>query len=71
MSHSKRALITGVTGQDGMHLAELLLSLGYKVYGLVNGQRQSNGEQLTKSFPDVIQIRGDLTDFGSLQSRRN
>jgi GDPmannose 4,6-dehydratase len=66
MKTGKRALITGVTGQDGMHLAELLLSLNYEVYGLVNGQRQANGEKLAKSFPDVIQIRGDLTDFGSL-----
>ena len=66
MKTGKRAFVTGVTGQDGMHLAELLLSLNYEVYGLVNGQRQANGEKLAKSFPDVIQIRGDLTDFGSL-----
>lgn len=66
MSTSKKALITGATGQDGMHLAELLLSLNYDVYGLVNGQRQANGEKLAKSYPDVRQIRGDLTDFGSL-----
>jgi GDPmannose 4,6-dehydratase len=34
-----RALITGVTGQDGRHLSELLLSKGYEVFGMVNGQR--------------------------------
>ena len=66
MAPRKKALITGVTGQDGMHLADLLLSKNYDVYGLVNGQRQANGEKLLSEYPDVIQVRGDLTDFGSL-----
>lgn len=66
MTSQKRALVTGVTGQDGMHLVSLLLSKGYEVYGLVNGQRQANGEKLSGEFPDVVQVRGDLTDFGSL-----
>ena len=34
----KRALITGITGQDGLYLAELLLDKGYEVYGLIRGQ---------------------------------
>jgi GDPmannose 4,6-dehydratase len=66
MSEAKRALVTGITGQDGLHLAALLLSKNYEVYGLVNGQRQANGEKLMAEFPGVIQVRGDLTDFGSL-----
>ena len=64
MASNKKALITGVTGQDGMHLAELLLAKDYQVYGLVNGQRQANGEKLLTEYPEVIQVRGDLTDFG-------
>ena len=66
MTGHKKALITGVTGQDGMHLAALLLERDYDVYGLVNGQRQANGEKLLTEYPEVIQVRGDLTDFGSL-----
>jgi GDPmannose 4,6-dehydratase len=62
----KVALITGITGQDGHHLAELLLAKGYEVHGLVNGQRNSREEGFTKKFPDVKLHRGDLTDFSSL-----
>jgi GDPmannose 4,6-dehydratase len=61
-----RALITGVTGQDGKHLSELLLSKGYEVYGMVNGQRNDDSSLLTAEIPDVIQVRGDLTDSSSL-----
>ena len=66
MSTRKTALITGITGQDGLHLAEYLLAKDYDVFGLVNGQRQASGERLALEFPDVKQIRGDLTDFSSL-----
>lgn len=62
----KRALITGINGQDGLHLTELLLNKGYEVFGLVNGQRQANGERLALKFPEVKQIRGDLTDSTSI-----
>jgi len=64
---AKRALITGVTGQDGHHLSKLLLSKGYEVFGLVNGQRNSREVAFSKLFPDVNLLRGDLTDFSSLQ----
>ncbi len=64
----QRALITGITGQDGHHLAELLLSKGYEVHGLVNGQRNSREHSFRKLFPDVTLHKGDLTDFASLQS---
>ena len=44
----KKALITGITGQDGHHLTKLLLEKDYEVYGLVNGQKNIN-ELLTCS----------------------
>lgn len=61
-----RALITGVTGQDGRHLSELLLEKGYEVFGMINGQRNVESNQLSMEFPDVRQVRGDLTDSSSL-----
>jgi GDPmannose 4,6-dehydratase len=60
------ALITGITGQDGHHLAKFLLKKGYKIAGLVNGQRNSREEGFMHLFPDVELIQGDLTDFSSL-----
>jgi len=62
----KTALITGITGQDGHHLTKLLLSKGYSVHGIVNGQRNSREESFTKLFPAAKLHRGDLTDFSSL-----
>jgi GDPmannose 4,6-dehydratase len=62
----KTALITGINGQDGLHLSKFLLDKGYKIYGLVNGQRQSHGERLASEFPEILQIRGDLTDSTSI-----
>lgn len=62
----KTALITGVTGQDGKHLSELLLSKGYKVFGMVNGQRNDESNHLSSEFPQLMQVRGDLTDSSSL-----
>jgi GDPmannose 4,6-dehydratase len=62
----RKALITGITGQDGHHLTKLLLSKGYEVHGLVNGQRNSREEGFVKLFPEAKLYRGDLTDFSSL-----
>ncbi len=62
----KTALITGVTGQDGHHLSKFLLQKDYKVYGLVNGQKNSRISQYSILFPEVELIQGDLTDFTSL-----
>jgi GDPmannose 4,6-dehydratase len=62
----KRALITGVTGQDGSYLAQLLLDKGYQVFGLV---RRSTRPDLGHAEPFKEQlgiIHGDLTDMGSL-----
>lgn len=62
----KKALVTGITGQDGFHLTELLLGKGYKVCGLLNGQRNSRVIEFVEKFPQVELIQGDLTDFSSL-----
>jgi len=67
----KTALVTGVTGQDGHHLSKLLLSKGYQVFGLVNGQRNSREASFAHLFPEVKLVRGDLTDFSSLLSILN
>lgn len=60
------ALITGITGQDGMYLAELLLEKGYSVHGLIRGQNNPKEEQMKRELPDVNLIAGDLTDTASL-----
>jgi GDPmannose 4,6-dehydratase len=62
----KKALITGITGQDGHHLTELLLGKGYEVHGLINGQRNSRLDQFSSRFPEAKLTSGDLTDFSSL-----
>jgi GDPmannose 4,6-dehydratase len=63
---TRRALITGVTGQDGGHLAELLHDKGYEVYGLLRGQRNARKEAFEKEFPHVHLVEADLTDQTSL-----
>jgi len=61
-----RALITGITGQDGLYLSELLLSKGYEVYGLIRGQSNPKLELVRRTVPDVKLLTGDLTDLSSL-----
>jgi GDPmannose 4,6-dehydratase len=61
-----RALVTGITGQDGLYLAELLLSKGYEVYGLIRGQNNPKFELVSQVVPDVKLLTGDLTDLSSL-----
>jgi GDPmannose 4,6-dehydratase len=63
-----KALITGITGQDGHHLTKFLIEKNYQVYGLINGQKNFNEEFFKLKFPSVILLRGDLTDFSSLIS---
>ena len=63
-----KAFITGITGQDGHHLTRLLLSKGYEVHGLVNGQRNSREADFRKFFPAAHLHSGDLTDFSSIFS---
>lgn len=60
------ALVTGIGGQDGRHLGELLVSKGYTVYGMLNGQRGDGAQLVAKELPSVLQVRGDLADSSSL-----
>lgn len=60
------ALITGITGQDGLYLAELLVHKGYEVYGLIRGQNNPKYEVVRSLLPDVKLLTGDLTDVSSL-----
>lgn len=62
----KRALVTGITGQDGGHLAELLHDKGYEVFGLIRGQANTRREMLEYEFPYVELIEADLIDQTSL-----
>jgi len=60
------ALITGITGQDGTYLAEHLLSLDYRVYGLIRGQANPKRQLIETLLPDVRIVEGDLLDQTSL-----
>ncbi|MFD0676210.1 MULTISPECIES: GDP-mannose 4,6-dehydratase [unclassified Paenibacillus] len=63
---TKSALITGITGQDGSYLAELLLSKGYKVYGLRRRTSVPILENIEHIKNEIEFIEGDLLDAGSL-----
>jgi GDPmannose 4,6-dehydratase len=63
---AKSALITGITGQDGSYLAELLLEKGYKVYGLVRRLSTPNTENIRHLLDKIELISGDLLDQKSL-----
>jgi GDPmannose 4,6-dehydratase len=65
-SGSKTALITGITGQDGSYLAELLLSKGYTVYGVVRRASTENFERIAHLTGRVQLIQADLLDQSSL-----
>jgi len=62
----KRALITGVTGQDGSYLAEFLLEKGYRVFGLVRRSSSPNLERVEHIRDKLELIQGDLLDQNSL-----
>ncbi|SFF16734.1 GDPmannose 4,6-dehydratase [Paenibacillus algorifonticola] len=62
----KRALVTGVTGQDGSYLAEFLLEKGYKVYGMRRRTSTPNYENVAHIKNQIEWISGDLTDLASL-----
>lgn len=64
----KRALITGITGQDGSYLAELLLEKGYEVFGLVRRSSTVNFERIGHLQDKIELISGDLLDQKSLIS---
>ena len=62
----KRALITGITGQDGSYLAELLLAKGYEVHGLVHGSLDRRFERLEPILDRITLHAGELLDQHSL-----
>lgn len=63
-----RAFITGITGQDGQHLAEFLHGKGYEVFGMMKGQNNPRALQIRDEFPYVELVPGDLADLTSLVS---
>ena len=71
---AKKALITGITGQDGSYLAELLLEKGYEVYGIIRRSSTFNTDRIDHIFkdphenPKIHLIYGDLTDSTSIYS---
>ncbi len=62
------ALITGITGQDGSYLAELLLSKGYRVIGVARRSSTMTYERINHLLDDITVVQGDLHDQGSLLS---
>src|SRR6185312_16167661 len=69
MTTSRTAVITGITGQDGAYLAELLLEKGYKVYGAYRRTSSVNFWRIEElgvdKHPDLQLMEYDLTDLGS------
>jgi GDPmannose 4,6-dehydratase len=64
----RRAFITGVTGQDGSYLAELLLEKGYEVYGMTRRASTENVERIAHLTDRIFLIQGDLLDPPSLDA---
>src|SRR3989344_2175452 len=71
----QRALITGITGQDGSYLAELLLQKGYTVHGIIRRSSSFNTDRIDHVFRDIhekgvklILHYGDLTDSGNVSA---
>ena len=61
-----RALITGITGQDGLYLGEFLAAKGYEVFGLVRGQSNPKIASVESIIPSIQLLEGDLRDLPSL-----
>ena len=75
MTHNKVALITGITGQDGAYLAELLLDKGYEVHGIKRRSSLFNTDRIDHLYQDphetnrkFVLHHGDLTDNSNLIS---
>ena len=66
MATTKRALITGITGQDGSYLAELLLEKGYRVYGVVRRLSAPNVWRIQHLLDRITLLQADLLDQLSL-----
>jgi len=68
MALMKTALVTGITGQDGSYLAELLLEKGYKVWGMHRRTSTLNFDRVAHIMDKINLVQGDLLDQNSLQS---
>src|ERR1700730_15276473 len=62
----RRALVTGITGQDGRHMSEFLTGKGYQVFGLVRGQNNPKIQLVQDENPSLEIVEGDLRDLSSL-----
>src|SRR5260221_2084368 len=62
----KRALVTGITGQDGRHMSEFLAQKGYQVFGLIRGQNNPKAMVVLEENPALELVDGDLRDLSSL-----
>jgi len=62
----KKAIITGLTGQDGSYLAEFLLKKGYEVYGMYRRTSMDVFDRIKGLRKEIILVEGDITDFGSI-----
>ncbi len=62
----KKAFITGITGQDGIHLTKFLKAKNYQIFGLIRGQKENQYDNFRTVFPEVELLTGDLADFSSL-----
>jgi GDPmannose 4,6-dehydratase len=62
----KRALVTGITGQDGRFLAQFLADKGYQVHGLIRGQNNPKADMVMAETPSLELVDGDLRDLSSL-----
>ena len=63
---SKKAFITGITGQDGSYISELLVSKGYEVHGMVRRISQPNFSNLENVINKITLHTGDMTDATSI-----
>jgi len=68
---NKKAFITGITGQDGSYLAELLLKKGYEVHGMIRRSSSFNTKRIDHIFDDLNLYYGDVTDTSNLQNLLN
>jgi GDPmannose 4,6-dehydratase len=68
VTQRRRALITGITGQDGSYLAEMLLEKDYEVFGLIRRSSSESSERIDHLRGEIELIQGDLLDYHSLVS---
>lgn len=66
MSNKKRVLITGITGMDGSHLAEFLLSKNYEIFGMDRWKSNNDYQNINRIIDKIHIVKGDLTDQNSI-----